>query len=294
MVVRLLDQRQTARRRTERARAAAKTVQVLPPCDCGRAPLISGDLTPEDEVQRLNDAFNEIVARCNTALVAAEDERRAALMAVPEGRAALEAFDEAVQRAEAAAAAAQRAADEARMNADQQAAQTRADAEDRAYAAFLANHAETVRREARRKAEDECDRCLHEVGSRVPPVSGQEMDSARKQAFAARDAAYRAADDACEEGLRQAREALGAANDAALRAYADAAEAAALEHQRQRAAAERAREDAVQAANQEFGRTVMHAREAVAIERAYARARQAIEQRAEAEKQEIYRRLRGG
>ena len=94
----------------------------------------------------------------------------------------------------------------------------------------------------------------------------------------------------CGKGARRSR----AANDAALRTYADAADAAALEHERQRAAAGRAREDAIQAANQEFVRAIMRAPAAVAIERAYARARQDIEQRAEAEKQEIYRRLRGG
>ena len=71
--------------------------------------------------------------------------------------------------------------------------------------------------------------------------------------------------------------------------HADAADAAALEHERQRAAAGRAREDAIQAANQEFVRAIMQAPAAVAIERDYARARQEIEQRAEAEKQEIYR-----
>ena len=160
-------------------------------------------------------------------------------------------------RAEEAAAAAQQTADEARTRADEEAARKRAEEDDRAYAAFLANHAEKVRREARRRAEDECDRCLRDVGSRVPPVSGTEMDATRRQAFAAREAAYKAADDACEEGLRQGREALAAANDAALRTYMDAADAAALEHEQQRAAAGRAREDAIQAANQEFVRAIM-------------------------------------
>ena len=255
---------------------------------------IPATLTPEDEIQRLNDAFNEIVARCSAALMAAEDERRAALMALPAGRAALEAFDLAIHRADGAAAAAQQAADEARTRADEEAARKRAEEEERAYAAFLANHAEKIRREARRRAEDDCDRQLREVGLRVPPVSGTEMDAVRRSAFAAREAAYRAADDACEEGLRQGREALAAANDAALRTHADAADAAALEHERQRASAGRTREDAIQAANQEFVRAVMQAPSALAIERDYVRARQDIEQRAEAEKQEIYRRLSGG
>ena len=62
--------------------------------------------------------------------MAAEDERRAALMALPAGRAAFEAFDLAVQRADAAAAAAQQAADEARTRADEEAARKRAEEEE--------------------------------------------------------------------------------------------------------------------------------------------------------------------
>ena len=74
----------------------------------------------------------------------------------------------------------------------------------------------------------------------------------------------------------------------------DAADAAALERERQRAAAGRAREDAIQAANQEFVRAILQFPATVAVERAYAQARQDIEQRAESEKQQIYRLLRGG
>ena len=267
-----------------------------PSCDRDRRRLISAPLTTpltQDEIQRLNDAFNEVVARCNAELTAAEDERRGALMAVPAARAALEAFDEAVRRAEAAAATAQREADERRTQADEEAARTRADEENRAYATFLANDAETKRREARQRAEEECDRRLREVGLRVPGVSGSVLDAARRSAFETRDAACAAADAACEQELREGREALAFANDAALRKYADAAEAAALNHERQRAAAERAYQEAILAANQEFAHTVRSTPAAVAIEREYVETRMAIEQRADAEKQDIYRRLRG-
>ena len=169
----------------------------------------------------------------------------------------------------------------------------RAEEENRAYATFVANPAETKRLDARQRAEAECDRKLREVGLRVPGVSGTALDASRKSAFEARDAACAAADAACEQELREGRDALAAANDAALRKHADAADAAAIDHERQRTAAERAYQDAILAANQEFARTVRSTPAAAAIEREYVQARMAIEQRADAEKQEIYRRLRG-
>jgi hypothetical protein len=249
-------------------------------------------LRTSEEIQRLNEELNEVIARSNAELVAADDERRAALMALSAGRAALDAFDQAVQRAETGAVAAQQNADEGRTRADAKAAQTRADEEDTAYAAFLANDPETVRQKARQKANEDCDHHILEVGRRIPPVSGPVMDAERRSAFKERDAAHGAADEACEEALRNRRDTLLAANDAALRKHADAADAAAAEHQQRRDEAERMLRESIEAANQAFARTVRGDPAAAAIELAYARTKRDIEERAEAQKQDIFRRLR--
>jgi hypothetical protein len=246
-----------------------------------------------DEIRRLNEAFNEVAARCEAELQAAEDDRRQALMALPAACQVLETFERTIAQADAAASHARAEADAQRMDADAKAGQARAEADNAAYAAFLANHAETIRYEAKREADQECDRRLREVGLRVPPVSGTELDSERKSAFRQRDAAHRAADDKCEESLRNARDTLGAANQAAYLKYMDAADAAAKHHEQCRAGIDLALADAVAAANEAFGRAVVAIPEALAIERAYAHARRVIEQRAETQKQEIYRRLQG-
>ena len=135
----LIDQRRTARRRTERLCAAVKAVQMFP-------------------VLRLRGgAATEKRVRVDTT--------------------SSHAFDLAVQRADAAArssaAGRGRGADTRRRRGCPEAAEE----ENRAYAALLANHAKKIRREARRSADDECDRQLREVGLRVPPASGTEMDA---------------------------------------------------------------------------------------------------------------------
>jgi dTMP kinase len=250
-------------------------------------------LSPED-IQRLNEEFNEVAARCSAELQAAEDDRRRALIAVPAGRAAWERFEEAVTRANAAAAKARADADAGRQEADAKAEQTRAQEENAAYAAFLANHAESIRDEAKRKANEECDRCLRKVGHRIPPVSGTELDAERKRAFRQRDAAHRAADEACEEALRKGRDALAKANQAALTKYMDSADAAARQHEQARAAVERALQEAIASANDAFGNAVRADQGTSAIERAYAQTRHDIERRAETQKQDIFRRLNEG
>ena len=247
-----------------------------------------------EDIRRLNDAFNEVVARCEAELRAAEDDRRQALAALPAACVVLESFEQAAAQAYGAASSARAEADRERTDADGKAGQTRAEEENAAYAAFLANHAETIRYEAKREADQACDRRLREVGLRVPPVGGAELDSERKSAFRQRDAAHRAADEACEEALRNARDALGAANQAAYLKYMDAADAAARHHEQCRAAIDRALEDAMAAANDVFARAISAIPEALAIERTYAHTRHLIEQRADTQKQEIYRRLQGG
>ena len=249
-------------------------------------------LSPED-IQRLNEEFNEVVARCSAELQAAEDDRRSALVAVPAGREAWERFVEAVTRANAVATRARVDADAGRQEADAQAGEMRAEEERAAYSTFLANHAETIRDEAKRKADEECDRRLREVGHRIPPVSGTELDAERKRAFRKRDAAHRAADEACEEALRKGRDALAAANQAALMKYMDAADAAARQHEQARAAIERTLQESVASANDAFGAAIRAVAETAAIERAYAQTRHDIEQRAETQKQDIFRRLNG-
>jgi hypothetical protein len=245
------------------------------------------------DVQRLNETFNEIVARCNAELIAAEDARRAALTELPAARAALDKFDQDVTRAQAVAVTAQGEADAARERANEKAAEIRAAAEDAAHATFLANHAETIRAAAHKRAEEECAHRIEEVGKRIPPVSGTVLDAERKRAFQARDAAHKEADEACEAALQKGRDALGAAHQAAFAKFADSADVAASEHQAALAAIDRTLQASLTAANETFAVTVSAIPAAAIIERDYARARQAIEQRAEAQKQNIFRQLHG-
>lgn len=246
-----------------------------------------------EDVQRLNDEFNEVVARSNAELIAAEDARRAALMELPAARAALETFDQAITRAQAAAVIAQRDADGARERATENAAEIRAAEEIAAHATFLANHAETVRVAAHTRADEECARRIDEVGKRIPPVSGTVLDAERKRAFQARDAAHKAADEACESALRKGRDALGAAHQAAFAKFADSTDAIARDHQDAIGTIERTLQASFAAANDAFALAVSAIPVAGDIERDYARTRQAIERRAEAQKQEIFRQLRG-
>jgi hypothetical protein len=246
-----------------------------------------------DDIRRLNEEFNEVVARSSAELQAAEDDRRRALAGLPAARAALAAFDEAVARADLVFSNATADADAERYDADAAAGQTRANEENAAYAAFLENHAEKIRDEAKRKASEECDRHLWDVGHRIPPVGGAELDAERRRAFRERDAAHRAADDACDEALRKGRDTLAEANRAAYFKYMDAADAAARQREERGAAIERTHAESVASANDAFARAVAAIPEAAAIERAYAHTRQTIEERAEAQKQDIYRRLRG-
>jgi hypothetical protein len=246
-----------------------------------------------EDVQRLNDEFNAVVARSNAELIAAEDARRAALMDLPAARAALEKFDQAITRAQAVAVAAQREADAARERATEKAAELRAAEENAAHATFLANHAETIRVAAHTRADEECARRIDEVGKRIPPVSGTVLDAERKRAFHARDAAHKAADEACELALQKGRDALGAAHQAAFTKFADSADTIAREHQDAIAAIERTLQASFAAANDAFALAMSAVPAAADIERDYARTRQGIEQRAEAQKQDIFRQLRG-
>jgi hypothetical protein len=246
-----------------------------------------------DEIQRLNAEFNEVVARGDSELRAAEDARRAALLVVPGGRAIVELFDEALSLAQAAASTARRDADAAREIREVEARQTRATDEDTAYATFLAIDAEAIRTIARQRAEEQCSNHLLEVGRRIPPVSGETLDSERRSAFQARDAACKAADEAYDESVNAARDALGAAQQAAYWKYVNATEEVAVEHQQALSAADRAFQEALTRADEAFANAVSSIPEAVAIEHTYSRTRDEIEQRCEAQKEEIYRQLRG-
>jgi hypothetical protein len=248
--------------------------------------------TPE-EVQRLNEEFNEIAARGAAELEAAEEARRTALLALPEGRAAFVAYEEAVTRSQAEASIAQRNADVVRETRTAQAAQMRATEEDAAHTAFLATDPEATRIAARRRADEECSNRLLEVGRRIPPVSGETLDAERRSAFQSRDAAYRAADLECSTSLNTARDALGAAQQAAYWKYVNAVESLAVEHQQALAAVDLALQKALRSADETFANAMNGVPAAVAIEQNYTRTRDDIEQRCEARKQEIYRRLRG-
>jgi hypothetical protein len=246
-----------------------------------------------EEIQRLNREFDEVVARGAAELAAAEGARRAALLVVPGGRAIVERYEEAVVCAQATASTARRDADAAREIREVEARQTRETEEDTAYAAFLAIDAEAIRKTARQRAEEECSNRISEVGKRIPPVDGATLDAERRSAFQVRDAAYRAADEACEVCLNAARDALAAAQQAAYWKYVSAAEGATVEQQQALTAADRAFQEALAEADEAFANAVNSIPAAVAIEHTYSRTRYDIEQRCEAQKQEIYRQLRG-
>lgn len=246
-----------------------------------------------EETQRLNREFNEIVSRGAAELSAAENARRTALLVVPGGRATVERYEEAVTRAQATASTAKCDADAARETREVQARQTRATEEDSAYAAFLANDAEAIRTSARQRADEECSNRMSEVGRRIPPVSGETLDAERRSAFQLRDAAYRAADEAYDVSVNAARDTLGAAQQAAYWKYVNAAEEAAVEHQQALTAAERAFQEALTRADEAFANAVNSIPAAVVIEHTYSRTRCEIEERCEAQQQEIYRQLRG-
>jgi hypothetical protein len=246
-----------------------------------------------EEIRRLNEEFNEVVARRAEDLEAAEAAARIALLRLPEGRAILQHRDDAVARAQAAAEKARRHADAARETREAEARRVRAAEEDRAYTAFLSNDLEAARDRAQRQADrDYADR-LSGIGRRVPPVSGPTLDAERRGAAAARDEAYRVAAEAYELALAAAREALALAQRTAYLKYTDASEAAAIEHQQDLQAADRLLEEALASADAEFADAVGAIPAALAIHETYTRNRDEIERRCEREKEDIYRQLRG-
>jgi hypothetical protein len=246
-----------------------------------------------EEIQRLNREFNDVDARGATELRAAEDARRAALLVVPGGREIVERYEEAVTRAETTAWTARRDADAARETREVQARQTRAIEEDTAYASYLANDAEAIRTSARQRADEECSNRMSDVGRRIPPVGGATLDAERRSAFEVRDAAHRAADEAYEVSVNAARDALGAAQQKAYWKYVNAAEDAAVQHQQALTDIDRTFQEALTEADEAFANAVRSIPAAAAIEQTYSSTRYEIEQRCEAQKQQIYRQLRG-
>lgn len=249
---------------------------------------------PPDEENRVLAELQAVITECNDRDARLQADRIHSLSAIAVARAALIAYEQAVQVAQSAQAGAEQAAERARVDAIELAARTEFE---ELTAADQARQdvnlpIERAHQDAYAAAEDTYSATLREI--HAAGGTFVEQDAAERRARAAREASRAKADAVRVAAIRDADRTWETATEDARRKRIQSHDAAEQQRERQRVLNQRALEDAVNAAGATFAAALRVDQPSMAVETQFAKNRAQLQADCEARKQVLMARLGGG